>query len=71
MKCLIRNDISEFETIKSKNSNDSIVKNKQILNSKIEILLVISIIKVAIMYFFVSISWEHYPNKANNVTLLR
>ena len=54
----------------SKDSKNSIVKNKQqqLSNSKIERLFVTSIIKFDIVFVILSGYWEHYPSRVNCVT---
>ena len=54
----------------SKNSKNSIVKNKQqqLSNSKIERLFVTSIIKFDIIFVILSGYWEHYPSRVNCAT---
>ena len=54
----------------SKDSNNSIVKNKQkqLSNSKIERLLVTSIIKFDIIFAILSGYWEHDPSRVSYTT---
>ena len=54
----------------SKDSKNSIVKNKQqqLSNSKIERLFVTSIIKFDIIFVILSGYWEHYPSRVNCAT---
>ena len=55
----------------SKDSNISVVKNKQLLNSKIERLCVISAIKFLITIFVILLDYvAHYPIRVNFATFL-
>ena len=54
-----------------KRSNNSIVPNKQLWNSKMDGIIVTSKIKLAnIIFVILSGHWEHYPNRANHATFL-
>ena len=53
----------------SKDSGNSIVKNKQLSDSKIEGLFVTSIIKLVTIFATLSSGHlKHYPSKVNHVT---